>query len=86
MQQTFYDFTAFELLKSKNPLLVCDSAFDLLGITLPCEYVRFSEFTSNPRYEDVMAGVNVLVDNVCNLIMAIGGGSSIYTAKGIIRY
>ncbi|MCL2059371.1 MAG: phosphonoacetaldehyde reductase [Oscillospiraceae bacterium] len=86
MQETFYDFAAFEILKSKNPLLVCDSAFDLLGIALPCKYVRFSGFSSNPQYEDIIAGVDVLRKNGCGFIVAIGGGSSIDAAKGIKYY
>ena len=86
MQETYYDFSAFELLKSKKPLLVCDDAFDLLNITLPCKYVRFSGFTSNPTYEGIIAGVIVLNNNKCDFIVAIGGGSSIDTAKGIKYY
>ena len=86
MQQTFYDFSAFELFGRKNPLLVCDGAFDLLGITLPCNYTRFSGFTSNPQFEDIMAGVSVLKNNMCDFILAVGGGSSIDTAKGIKYY
>ena len=83
MQQTFSDFSALELIKDKKPLLVCDNAFDSFGIELPCGFVRFSDFTSNPVYEDVKAGVNVLRKNKCDFIVAIGGGSSIDTAKGI---
>ena len=86
MQQTFYDFSAFEVLKDKKPLLVCDNAFDSFGIELPFEYVRFSAFKSNPLYEDVKAGVKVLRQNKCDSIIAIGGGSSIDTAKGITYY
>ncbi|MCL1849272.1 MAG: phosphonoacetaldehyde reductase [Clostridiales bacterium] len=86
MQQTFYNFSAFKLLKNKKPLLVCDQAFDVLGIDLPCEAVRFSAFQSNPLYEDVEAGVEVLQANQCDFIVAIGGGSSIDTAKGIKYY
>jgi len=86
MQQTFYDFSAFELLKDKKPFLVCDSAFDSFGIKLPCEIIRFSDFSSNPRYEDIKAGVRILRKNKCNFILTIGGGSSIDTAKGIKYY
>ena len=86
MQQIFHDFSAFEMLKTKKPLLVCDGAFDSFGIELPCEYVRFSGFTSNPRYEDAVAGAGVLTQNGCDFIVAIGGGSSIDTAKAIKHY
>jgi len=86
MQQTFYDYSAFEVLKNKKPLLVCDGAFDSLGIRLPCDYVRYSDFTSNPLYEDAKAGAKFLRKNKCDFILAIGGGSSIDTAKGIKYY
>lgn len=85
-QQTFYDFSAFEILKDKKPLLVCDGAFDSFGIELSCKPVRFSDFTSNPLYEEVEAGIKVFEKNKCDFIVAIGGGSCIDTAKGIKYY
>ena len=85
-QQTFHDFSAFGLLKDKRPLLVCDSAFDSFGIALPFEVVRFSDFKPNPLYEDIRAGVKALRKTKCDCIVAIGGGSSIDTAKGIKYY
>jgi alcohol dehydrogenase class IV len=81
MQQTFYDFSAFGMLKNKNPLLVCDNAFDTLGIDLPFDFFRFSDFQTNPLYEDARNGARVLKKNKCDFIIAIGGGSSIDTAK-----
>ena len=86
MQQTFYDFSAFEMLLDKKPLLVCDGAFDSFGIKLPFDFIRFSEFTSNPRYEDIKTGMKVLMKNECDFIIAIGGGSSIDIAKSIKYY
>jgi len=86
MQRIFYDFSAFEMFKGKRPLLVCDEAFDLFGITLPCECVRFTHFTSNPLYEDVQEGVEAFIYNACDSIAAIGGGSCIDVAKAIKYY
>ena len=86
MQQVFHDLSALEICKGKRPLLVCDGAFDAFGVALPCEAVRFSGFTPNPRYEDVKAGVKALRKNKCDFIVAIGGGSSMDTAKGIKYY
>ncbi|MDR2620721.1 MAG: phosphonoacetaldehyde reductase, partial [Propionibacteriaceae bacterium] len=76
----------FEILKDKRPLLVCDAAFEFLSIELPGEVTRFSGFTSNPRYEDIEAGVALLKRNGCDFIVAIGGGSSIDTAKCIKHF
>jgi alcohol dehydrogenase class IV len=39
--------------------------------------------TSNPRAEEVMAGVEVYQREHCNLIIAVGGGSPMDCAKGI---
>ncbi len=86
MQQTFYNFSALSILRNKKPLLVCDNAFDLFEIEFPCEVIRFSNFTSNPLYEDVLSGVQVLQHNNCDFIIAVGGGSSIDVAKAIKHY
>ncbi|MCL1855754.1 MAG: iron-containing alcohol dehydrogenase, partial [Clostridia bacterium] len=82
-RQHYLDSLTFEAIKGKRPLLVCDSAFDMLGVALPCETVRFSGFSSNPRYEDVQAGVEAFAEGMCDCIIAIGGGSCIDTAKSI---
>ncbi|MCL2519105.1 MAG: phosphonoacetaldehyde reductase [Oscillospiraceae bacterium] len=87
MQRVFYDFpTAFEMLKHYKPFLVCDGAFDFWNIELPCEYVRFSDFTPNPLIEDARKGAKILRKTKCDFIVAIGGGSSIDTAKSIKYY
>ncbi len=46
-------------------------------------YTVFSEVTSNPRAEDVMAGAEVYLSERCNIIVAVGGGSTMDCAKGI---
>ena len=45
--------------------------------------ITFDGFTPNPKYEEVLEGVNLLKDNECSLIVAIGGGSTIDVAKCI---
>ncbi|NLL63312.1 MAG: phosphonoacetaldehyde reductase [Ruminococcaceae bacterium] len=82
-QQTFYDFSAFDLIKDKKSLLVCDNAFDCFGIEIPCKTVKFNSFTPNPKYEDILTGVKLLNETNCDCIVAVGGGSSIDTAKAI---
>jgi len=47
------------------------------------EYVIFSSISPNPRDFEVMEGVSVYLDNKCNMILALGGGSVIDCAKGI---
>lgn len=45
--------------------------------------VVFSEITPNPKDHQVMAGSQVYLDQGCDVIVAIGGGSVIDCAKGI---
>lgn len=86
MQKTFYDYSAFDILRDRSPLLVCDSAFDALDIDLPCRYIRFSDYKPNPLYKDAVAGARVLRKNKCDFILAIGGGSSIDIAKCVKHF
>lgn len=76
---------------SKKVLLVTDSSFPFLnikdeveGITIP--YVKFSDFTPNPLYEDVCNGVDLFNAEGCDIILAVGGGSSLDVAKCIKLY
>ena len=76
---------------SKKVLLVTDSSFPFLnikneveGITIP--YVKFSDFTPNPLYEDVCKGVELFNAEGCDTILAVGGGSSLDVAKCIKLY
>ncbi len=50
------------------------------------EYLRFSEFEENPKYEDVVRGTKIFTDSGCDLIVAIGGGSAMDTAKLISAF
>lgn len=46
-------------------------------------YLIFDEISPNPRDYEVMEGAKKYLDNKCNLILAIGGGSVMDCAKGI---
>ena len=50
------------------------------------EYVRFSDFEENPKYEDAIRGTKIFIDSGCDLIVAIGGGSAMDTAKLISAF
>ena len=72
----------------KKVLIVCDAAFPFLEtyeeyVSLDIPYVIFNEFTPNPLYDDVAAGVKRLKENGCDAILAIGGGSAMDVAKCI---
>ncbi|HPZ89897.1 MAG TPA: iron-containing alcohol dehydrogenase [Bacillota bacterium] len=73
---------------SRRPLLVHGKSFDKLYIKnifreLPYDFVDFSGFSSNPRYEEIEAGVKLFLQEKCDFIISIGGGSAIDTAKCI---
>ena len=46
-------------------------------------YVTFSAVTPNPKDTEVMAGAAVCMNQGCDLIIAVGGGSPMDCAKGI---
>lgn len=46
-------------------------------------YVIFDSISPNPRDFEVMNGTQYFIENKCNIILAIGGGSVIDCAKGI---
>jgi alcohol dehydrogenase class IV len=69
-------------------LLVADASFPFLNIRHRVEavstpYVVFSDFGSNPLYEDVCKGVSLFRQAHCDTILAVGGGSSMDVAKCI---
>jgi len=50
---------------------------------LSISYAVFSDITPNPKDHEVMAGVDLYMDEGCDLIIAVGGGSPMDCAKGI---
>lgn len=72
----------------KKLFLVVDVSFSCLNIkeqinSLQVDKVFFSDFTSNPLYEQVCKGINLLKVEKCDCILAVGGGSAIDVAKCI---
>lgn len=74
-------------LPQKKYLLVYDAAFDKLGVGDKfTPQAVFSDFTPNPLYEQVCRGVEIFNKTNCEMIVAIGGGSTIDVAKCIKLY
>lgn len=72
----------------KKLFIVVDSSYPFLNIkkdieTLGVEKILFSDFTSNPLYEQVCKGIDLLKAELCDSILAVGGGSAIDVAKCI---
>ena len=77
------------VLEGKNFLLVRSGAYDFLGIKKffnRFPHVEFSGFTPNPLYEQVCEGIKVFNQEQCNMIVAVGGGSTVDVAKCIKLY
>ena len=75
----------------RMPLLVCGATYQALNLeavlhALSIHTVRFQGFSSNPRYEDILSGVSLFLNEGCDAIIAIGGGSAIDTAKCIRHF
>lgn len=80
-----------ENLGSQRFMLVCESSYQYLAnrevieaISIP--HIKYSDFTPNPLYEQVCAGVEIFNSNACDAIVAVGGGSTIDVAKCIKLY
>ncbi len=76
----------------KNVFLVCDKSVEFLRINdyfaklekdEGFHFVRFSDFNPNPDYTSVKNGIKYFLENACDIIIAVGGGSAIDVAKCI---
>ena len=81
----------FASLCVKKYMLVCTSSAKKLPVwkyleELEADRVIFSEFTPNPKYEEIALGVKLFNAEKCDAIVALGGGSAIDVAKCIKLY
>lgn len=76
----------------KKVLVVTDESLYKVGVSKKVtdlldanniKYALYHDVKPNPPVENVLAGVQMCKDEKCDLIVAVGGGSSIDTAKGI---
>lgn len=90
-QNIIYNYNELEkvidLSKYNNILVVCSKS--LLNSFI-IEYLKknnniyfFTKFNPNPKYEEVVEGINTFKKNNCDLIISIGGGSAIDVSKCI---
>ena len=77
---------------AKSLMIVCGKSVEYhplyghicsLRETLGIKLVRYSDFTPNPKYEDVCRGVEIFNNERCDSILALGGGSTMDVAKCI---
>lgn len=50
------------------------------------DFILFSDFGSNPKFDDIVKGIKIFNEENCDFIISVGGGSSIDTAKVIKLY
>ena len=79
----------------KTLFLACDGSMQFLKIKdyfadienrLGIKLVKFDNIQPNPLYEGVAEGVELFNSNKCDMIIAVGGGSVMDTAKAIKLY
>ncbi|MCK5824550.1 MAG: phosphonoacetaldehyde reductase [Ichthyobacteriaceae bacterium] len=74
------------LVTGKKSFSTSDAESFISKLYSDVEFVRFSDFDSNPKYEDSLKGVELFQESNCDLIVAIGGGSVIDMAKLISAF
>lgn len=75
--------------KCKKPFLVCGNSF----MKNPCyqklldlwkdQIISFHDYEPNPSYDSVVNAVNMFLDNHCDFLISIGGGSPMDLAKSV---
>lgn len=76
----------------RKALIITDTHLDKMGIlegikeslkSVQVDFTLFDKVTTEPIMEYVEEGLKVFVENKCDLIISVGGGSPIDTGKGI---
>ena len=94
-QNVIYGFNEIKHLLDKKKLekvfVVTTPLFDKWPLKKILEdngisYTIFTDYSPNPKYEDVLKGVNLFKQDKYDMIISLGGGSSIDIAKAIKLY
>ena len=75
--------TTLKRINAHKPFVVVDSFLEKEISHKLSNAVIFSGFTPNPKYEEMLEGLSLFKENVCDAIVSIGGGSCIDVAKTI---
>lgn len=78
---------------NKKVLIVCDKFMETSGMAskvaaklTDCEFAIFSDVVPDPSVEVIAAGIQKLKESGAEIMIALGGGSSIDSAKAIKEY
>ena len=74
----------------KKFMLVCGNSLSKMELgeyleSLEIPHVTFKGFSPNPKYEEICPAVKLFLEEGCDLILAVGGGSAIDVAKCVIK-
>ena len=79
--------------KNKRVMIVCDKFIETSGMVNTvieklddCDVTIFSDIVPDPSVEIVASGINKLRECNAQILIALGGGSSIDAAKAIREY
>lgn len=88
-KETFLDIKdILERHSASNIFVVGRSAYEETYLKkyfdkMTVDVIKFDNYSSNPQYEEIVEGVKIFKENNCDFIVAVGGGSTIDTAKCI---
>lgn len=76
------------IVRGKNSYIFCGAADSMkrVSVALRVKVTEFFDFSENPKEEDAQAGLRLLKEAKPDVIIAVGGGSAIDTAKLIRHY
>lgn len=85
------DIVDFVKKNATKPLIVSTEIFNQSSLKKLLDnnsvsYVLFSDFSPNPKYEELVLGLSKFKENNCDYIISYGGGSAIDIAKCIKLY
>lgn len=78
-----YDARKIFLVTGKKSYSACGAKAHLDNILKDYKVYRFCEFTVNPKVEDIERGINIFRTAEYDMVIAVGGGSTIDMAKAI---
>lgn len=81
-----YPHSKILIVTGKTSFQACGAKAKFYSLLANEQFAYFSDFTPNPKDNDVVKGVNIFNKNNCDLIIAIGGGSVLDMAKLIKFY
>jgi alcohol dehydrogenase class IV len=75
------------LVRSKTSYKTCgaEDFINKIISELDCTVLEFSNFSDNPKYEDMLKGIELLENFDADIIVAVGGGSAMDMSK-LIRF